>query len=104
MKLTHDTNAFQLRIMLTKEVYNIDKVAHFSTDVLTQLITVSNTLVKSLEIEREIVSTPVVKEMIGLDIETVKLNVNVMHVAMTLKMFESVDVNGVLNPCELNMN
>ncbi len=88
MKLSKDLTNHQLRIILTRTVHNIDTVTQYDSAIISELIKACNILEGILTNEKEIVSSLIVKELIDVDIETLKENVVVFKSALKINSYE----------------
>jgi hypothetical protein len=88
MNISNDTSAHDMRIILTRTVHTVDTVTLFSNITLMALLNIANKLEVVLILEKECVTTLVMKEMISTDIETLKMNMDVIESSMKLNMYE----------------
>jgi len=96
MNISNNTTPQDLRIILTRTVHNIDTVSQFNPLVLDNLLDACDKLNTVLVLDKAQVSSIVVRELIDLDIETLKENVAVISSAIRLNRFKFEH--------ELNMN
>lgn len=103
MNISNSTTAHQMRIILTRTVHKIDTITPFNSYVLDNLLNASEKLMDVLMIEKATVSSPTVKELISLDMEALKMNMNVINSAIGLKKFK-FEYESEMVACGLNMN
>jgi len=103
MNFTNETTAHDIRIILTRTVHKIDTVTNFNGYVLDNLLATSDKLMNVLLIEKAQVTSPIVKELIGLDIRTLEMNMEVINTAIGLKKFKFRTESEMVE-CGLNMN
>lgn len=96
MNISNDTSAHELRIILTRTVHGIDMVTQFNQYVLDNLLNVSDKLMDVLLVEKAVMTTPIMKEFVDVDIETLKMNMRTLSSAIRLNKFKF--------EFELNMN
>ena len=88
MNISNDTSAHDMRIILTRTVDTVDAMTLFSNITLKALLNVADKLETVLMLEKEFVTTLVMKEMVSMDIEALNLNMGVIKSSIKLNMYE----------------
>jgi|TARA_R110000787_G_scaffold280922_2_gene391936 hypothetical protein len=88
MNISNDTSAHDMRIILTRTVHTVDAMTLFSNITLKALLNVADKLETVLMLEKEFVTTLVMKEMVSMDIEALNLNMGVIKSSIKLNMYE----------------
>ena len=88
MDFNNLTDSHQVRIFLTREALAVDMFSDFESVTLAKLIKASVSLLKLISIEKAMVSSEVVKELINEDIATLMDNMGVLNSAIRMNAYK----------------
>ncbi len=97
MNISEGTTAHQIRIILTRTVHKIDTVTKFDTHTLNNLLLACDKLDSVLLVEKAQITSAYVRELIEIDRETLKMNIEVINSAIKLKSYEFTEHGLIMN-------